>query len=141
MPAAFQRKASVEEPGATDPPLSPPPKPSETQKPKAGAKSNPVAKLSEPEALAWIRDSLMGYMGGADSSAVRYWGPPDEEICRQVLEATNGASLALVGQALKELHRGGKMPDKSWGWFPEILRRYFQLPREPSRISKVLGTA
>jgi hypothetical protein len=108
---------------------------------------NPPLEISEEEKrknrIAWMRDNLIGYVGGPDTWQVKEWGIPDEEICTRCLEAAGAASLPLLGSTLKELRKTKGQPSQSWGWFPERLAQMFQ-PNKPRRskvASITVGTA
>ena len=89
---------------------------------------NPQPKKpeTETERIEWVRESLVGYVQGSRGEG---WPPPDDEICRQVLAVSNGASCALIGQALVELHRKHKQPEISWAWFPEVIGAFLNPPK------------
>jgi len=73
---------------------------------------------SDAEKLPWIREQLADFPGAP--------GPaPDDWICRRVLAALNGASLAQLGELLKRLARAGKKP-KCWAFFPAVVREEFK---------------
>jgi hypothetical protein len=74
--------------------------------------------------LAWMREALIGYMGGPESPKVQEWGLPDDDLCRRCLEAAAGASLELLAHTLREMHRTRGQPSESWGWFPDVIAKF-----------------
>jgi hypothetical protein len=86
--------------------------------------------------IAWMRDSLIGYMGGPEARQVQVWGLPDDELCRQCLDAGGEASLPLIGQTLRELHKSKGLPSQSWGWFPPMIAKLLH-PARPG-LAKVV---
>jgi hypothetical protein len=88
--------------------------------------SDSKTKPTEPQAIAWLRESLTGFVQDCEAKT---WVPPDDEICRRVLKAGNGASLGLIGQTLKELHRAGKRPELSWAWFETMITAQLNPPK------------
>ena len=91
---------------------------------------NPEDKTPETEAekIAWCRESLIGFVQDCEAKS---WKVPDDEICRQVLAAGNGCSVALLGQTLREIHRKGKRPEVSWAWFPKMIGEILNPPKIP----------
>jgi hypothetical protein len=73
------------------------------------------------EKIAWIQESLHNYVS-------QKWSPPDQEICLKFLEATNGASLGLIGNWLKQM-QPKEQPEKNYAWFVTMARKVFQPPK------------
>ena len=58
--------------------------------------------------------------------------PIDDYMLRGLIDLTRGASAPDVHHLLKELHHRGRFNDvRSWGYFPVLLRQFF----EPSRAA------
>ncbi len=70
------------------------------------------------ESIAWVREALSDYQCGA-------WGVPDDGICVQVLDATRGSPLEALREFLLQKLNMGQKPDKSWGWFVQIVKTHF----------------
>jgi hypothetical protein len=109
--------SSPEAPGSDPAPELPPLKDPERKNPE-----------TEAERIAWCRESLIGFVQDCEAKT---WKEPDDEICRQVLAAGNGCSLALLGQTFKEIHRKGKRPEVSWAWFPKMIGEILSPPKIP----------
>lgn len=72
----------------------------------------PQARIEKPTPeLERVREILAAYTG---------WGPPDHDICQQVLEAAGG-DVDEVDRILAEKWERGLKP-RGWGWFPTVVR-------------------
>jgi hypothetical protein len=89
-------------------------------------KSKLPPPVTQDEKLGWAQTALHGYTESCAGYACSTWAPPDPDLCRQFLEATNGANLGLVGQFLKELRKSDQRPEKNYAWFVTMARKTFQ---------------
>lgn len=53
------------------------------------------------------------------------WPEPDFMVCEQVYVSMNGASMDQLALFLRQLHKQGKRPQKSWAWFIGVVQQYF----------------
>ena len=94
------------------------------------SESAPLLDLSPPatqeEKLRWAQTALHGYIESCAGHACQIWPPPDTDLCRQFLEATNGAHLELVEHFLKELRKSEQQPEKNYAWFVYMAKKTFQ---------------
>ena len=96
--------------------------------PLKNTQSQPIK--TEAEGITWVRESLVNYARySSTENRPPFDTPPDDELCRKVIAAGNGASLALIGETLKEMHERGKYPELSWGWFPDVIGKILNPPR------------
>ena len=109
-----RRPPSPEAPGSDPTTEQPPLKDPERKNPE-----------TEAERIAWCRESLLGFVQDCEAKT---WKEPDDEICQQTLAVGRGR-IAVIGQALLELHRKGKRPEVSWAWFPKMIGEILSPPR------------
>ena len=106
--AALRKTTPVVDP----PPFAPPPSPSKPQNGNGNGKQpNP------PEAvIEHVRKDLLLY-----PPAARLRGQPDNQIVCECIWAVHG-DLELLSGILATMNRDGKKPEKSWAYFPTVIK-------------------
>ncbi len=87
---------------------------------EGGRRTPTTSPWDDPDEIAYLQVRMLEMMPGDG------WQPPDHDIVKQTLRAAGGASATEVNNAIELMRKDGKRPQKSYGWFPKMVKEFYR---------------